>query len=159
MSDANSLDVLIVVADLGWPVTPSVKLTVRRHFLQVDSLPRSAHSPPKFQRGCSMRICTTMSTRKLLIAGGAVVGILGLGSGALAQTAQPKATAAPRVEAPAESAGQPSRPQPNWIVSCSQRPGQGSSAGLASHSFLDRRDNAFFPLPYGCRLTPRSRSS
>ena len=35
-----------------------------------------------------------------------------------------------RVEAPAEAAGQPSRPQANWIVSCSQtRPGLECRAG------------------------------
>ena len=50
------------------------------------------------------------------------------GQWSTAQTQQPKAP--PRVEAPAEAAGQPSRPQPNWIVSCSQtRPGLECRAG------------------------------
>ena len=63
-----------------------------------------------------------------MIAGGAVLSILGLGSGASGADAQPKAPA--QIEAPAEAAGQPSRPQPNWIVSCSQtRPGLECRAG------------------------------
>lgn len=75
-----------------------------------------------------MRLCTRISARKLIIAGGAFMSILGSGSDAPAQTQQPKAPA--RVEAPAEAAGQPSRPQPNWIVSCSQtRPGLECRAG------------------------------
>jgi invasion protein IalB len=65
-----------------------------------------------------MRLCTRMIARKLMIAGTVFVGILDVSSGAVAQTQQPKAPA--RVEAPAEAAGQPSRPQPNWIVNCSQ---------------------------------------
>jgi invasion protein IalB len=40
------------------------------------------------------------------------------------QTAQPKGQA-PQVEVPAAQAGQPSQPQPNWIVTCSQ-----ATAGL-----------------------------
>jgi invasion protein IalB len=75
-----------------------------------------------------MRLCSRISARKLMVAGGAVVSILGLGSDAPAQTQQQKAPA--RVEAPAEAAGQPSRPQPNWIVTCSQtRPGLECRAG------------------------------
>jgi invasion protein IalB len=75
-----------------------------------------------------MLLCTRMIARKLMIAGAAFVGILDVSTGALAQTQQPKAPS--RVEAPAEAAGQPSRPQANWIVSCSQtRPGLECRAG------------------------------
>jgi invasion protein IalB len=73
-----------------------------------------------------MRLRTRIARK--LIAGAAFVGILDVSSGALAQTQQPKAPS--RVEAPAEAAGQPSRPQANWIVSCSQtRPGLECRAG------------------------------
>lgn len=64
-----------------------------------------------------MRFCSKISARKLTIAGGAVLCLLGFGNAALAQTAQPKGQA---VNAPAEAAGQPSQPQPNWIVTCNQ---------------------------------------
>ena len=75
-----------------------------------------------------MRLRSKMTPRNLMIAGGAFLSILGVGSGVTAQTQQPKAP--PRVEAPAEAAGQPSRPRPNWIVSCSQtRPGLECRAG------------------------------
>ena len=63
-----------------------------------------------------MRFCSKIGT--LMIAGGTVLCLLGFGNVALAQTAQPKGT--PQVNAPADAAGQPSRPQPNWIVTCSQ---------------------------------------
>ena len=49
----------------------------------------------------------------------ALLSLVGLSSGATAQTAQPKGQA-PQVEAPASAAGQPSQPQPNWVVSCNQ---------------------------------------
>jgi invasion protein IalB len=46
-----------------------------------------------------------------------------------AQTAQPKGQA-PQVQAPAEAAGQPAQPQPNWVVSCNQtKPGLECRAG------------------------------
>ena len=66
-----------------------------------------------------MRFCTKLGARNFGIAGSALLCILGLGSGALAQTQQPKGIAPAATTAPAESAGQPSQPQPNWIVSCS----------------------------------------
>ena len=69
---------------------------ISRALLQVDSLPRSAHCPPKFQRGCYMRLCTRMIARKLMIAGTVFVGILDVSSGAVAQTQQPKAPARSR---------------------------------------------------------------
>lgn len=75
-----------------------------------------------------MRFCSKISARKLTIAGGAVLCLLGFGTVAVAQTAQPKG--APQVNAPADAAGQPSQPQPNWIVTCSQtRPGLECRAG------------------------------
>ena len=62
-----------------------------------------------------------LSACKLLIAGGAaLLCLLDFGSGALAQAQQPKTPAAQGTTAPAESAGQPSQPQPNWVVRCSQ---------------------------------------
>jgi invasion protein IalB len=76
-----------------------------------------------------MRFCFKFSERKLTIAGSTVLCLLGFGHEALAQTAQPKGQAAP-VNAPADAAGQPSQPQPNWIVSCNQtRPGLECRAG------------------------------
>lgn len=75
-----------------------------------------------------MRFCSKFSARQLTIAACAVLCLLGFGHAAVAQTAQPKG--APQVNAPAESAGQPSRPQPNWIVTCSQtKPGLECRAG------------------------------
>ena len=77
-----------------------------------------------------MRLCTKLSARKLGMVGSALLCILGFGGGALAQTQQPKGAAQGATTAPAEAAGQPSRPQANWVVSCSQtRPGLECRAG------------------------------
>jgi invasion protein IalB len=50
---------------------------------------------------------------------GAILLSMSFAVAAVAQTAQPKGQA-PKVQAPAEAAGKPSQPQPNWIVNCSQ---------------------------------------
>ena len=76
-----------------------------------------------------MRLCTKMSPRHFTMTAGTLLCLVGLGGGAAAQTAQPKGQA-PHVEVPARGAGQPSQPQPNWVVSCSQtRPGLECRAG------------------------------
>jgi invasion protein IalB len=65
-----------------------------------------------------MRFCTRLRRVELAIGVGVLLGFA-LGSGVVeAQTAQPKQV--PKVNAPADQAGQPSRPQPNWIVTCNQ---------------------------------------
>jgi invasion protein IalB len=70
-----------------------------------------------------MRLCN------LAFTAGALLCLVGPSSGATAQTAQPKGQAQ-QIEAPASEAGQPSQPQPNWIVSCNQtRPGLECRAG------------------------------
>ena len=66
-----------------------------------------------------MRLYTKMSPRNLTITAGTLLCLVGLSGGAMAQTAQPKGQA-PQVEVPASEAGQPSQPQPNWVVSCNQ---------------------------------------
>ncbi len=76
-----------------------------------------------------MRLCTKTSARRLKIAAATLLCLVGFGSGLMAQTAQPKGQA-PQVQAPAEAAGQPNQPQPNWVVSCNQtRPGLECRAG------------------------------
>jgi invasion protein IalB len=66
-----------------------------------------------------MRLYAEMSPRILTLTAGALLCLVSFGGGGIAQTAQPKGQAH-QVEAPADAAGQPSRPQPNWIVSCNQ---------------------------------------
>jgi invasion protein IalB len=70
-----------------------------------------------------------MSPRNLALTAGTILCLVSFGGAVTAQTAQPQGQA-PRVEAPADAAGQPSQPQPNWVVSCSQtRPGLECRAG------------------------------
>src|SRR4029078_9095347 len=66
-----------------------------------------------------MLLLAKIGARGLLSAGVAVLGLLGLGGSSVAQTAQPKAQAAPPQAAP----GAP--PPPNWGVNC-----QNIKAGL-----------------------------
>lgn len=76
-----------------------------------------------------MRLCFQMHPRNLTITAGTLLCLVGLNSGTIAQTAQSKGQTH-QVEVPAEAAGQPSQPQPNWVVSCSQtRPGLECRAG------------------------------
>jgi invasion protein IalB len=66
-----------------------------------------------------MRLSTKMSPRNLALTAGTLLCLVSFGGGGIAQTPQPKGQAH-QVEAPADAAGQPSQPQPNWIVSCNQ---------------------------------------
>ena len=64
--------------------------------------PGATHILREILRGdVTMRFCSKISARKLTIAGGAVLCLLGFGTIAVAQTAQPKG--APQVNAPAAS--------------------------------------------------------
>ena len=76
-----------------------------------------------------MRLPTKLSRADFAIGMAVLITVFALDGAALAQTAQPKGQA-PKVNAPADQAGQPSRPQPNWIVTCNQtRPGLECRAG------------------------------
>jgi invasion protein IalB len=66
-----------------------------------------------------MSICLKTSARKLAIAGGAFLGLLGFGNAVVAQTAQPKQQPRATTETPSQPApGQAAPPQPNWAMNC-----------------------------------------
>jgi invasion protein IalB len=67
-----------------------------------------------------MRLSTEINARRLRIAGGAFLCIVGLSSGATAQTDQPKATQPPPTQAaPSKPApSQPTPAQPAWVAVC-----------------------------------------
>jgi invasion protein IalB len=67
-----------------------------------------------------MRLSTEINSRRLRIAGGAFLCVVGLSSGATAQTLQPKATQPPPTQAaPSKPApSQPTPAQPAWVAVC-----------------------------------------
>ena len=91
-----------------------------------------------------MRLLAKIGARGLLSAGVAVLGLLGLGGSSVAQTAQPKAQAAPPQAAPVAP------PPPNWVVNCQNiKAGLDCRAGPRNQRLLDRSEGG----RRFCRLT------
>ena len=103
-----------------------------------------------------MRLCTKLSARKLTIAGGLLSCILGFGGRALAQTAQPKAPASRR----SSGGGGRTAVAAAAKLDCDLLADAARSRVSRRPVTLseNRRDSVSFPLPCGCRPTPRSRS-
>lgn len=93
-----------------------------------------------------MRLSAKTNARKLKIVGGALLCILGVSGGAVAQTSQPKGEAAQ--SAPAQ---QTATPQPNWVVACSQTQ-QGLECRAGQSLFVRKTGQRF--LSVAVRVPP-----